>query len=441
MTAGSDPTQALLDAALLFGSTRDLQRLSELVLQRLVSLVGAERALFGVFNYQGEIEHAETHNIAWGGVGSPLPISNRTIDEVRRSQEIRHVADAANADLNVHESIRLHNLRFVLAVPVRACDRVAGVLYADSSLPAPEVAERQTQLVRGLAMYVGLALENVLLLQEQRMRAAMLDQLVHDLRTPLQVVSTNAQWLYEGEASEAELRETARDLQISSLKMKRMIDVTRRLSLLEGGAVDGRPAAVDVAETLVTHARVQRLVAREYHLAFEVDAPDALPPVITYADRLDLVLDNLVFNALKHARTGTTIHLSARMRRDAGPAEAVQRPLGEGAVLFQKVPAVVADATKGWVEVTVANEGAAIAPEVFARLFQPGAHDGETRRGEASSGLGLSIVHQGVHSLGGAVWAETGSFGTRMFFSLPLLPKTTTLRPSSRFPTGSVRGA
>ncbi len=436
-----DSNRALLEAATLFSSTRSMPALLRLVLERMVQMLGAERALFGVFDYQGEIEAAETHGFTWAGRGTPLPISNKSIAQVRQSQEICTIADAsADVSLNQRESIRLHSLRFVLAMPVRACGRVAGVLYADSRAPQPREAERQTEVLRALAAFVGIALENVILYQEQRLRAALLDQLVHDLRTPLQVVTASATWLTDEGALDIDaVLDTAHDIALSAAKMNRMIEVSRRLSLAEAGVTREAPAPVDLGMTLRTQARVQGVVAREYQVAFAVSVPDDLPRVTTWADRVDLVLDNLVFNAMKHAPNGTMISLSAVRRRDAGPRAALERPLGDEAVLFQRLPSLVPDTAQGFVEVSVHNEGPPIPAAVLPDIFSPWVTgDDAARRGQRGSGLGLSIVHQCVGSLGGAVWVDSAADrGTRFSFTLPIVPKATVMRAGSRFPSSS----
>jgi signal transduction histidine kinase len=429
---------SLLDAALLFGSTRNLPTLLKMVLHRMVNLLGAERALFGVFDHQGHIEHAETHNLAWSGPGDALPISHKTIAQVRQSAEICAIGDAStDAALASRDSIKLHSLRFILAMPVHACDRVAGVLYADSRAPAPTEAERQTEVLRALAAVVGLALENVLLYQEQRFRAALLDQLVHDLRTPLQVVHSNAAWL-AGDPDAAERQEATRDIALSAAKMNRMIDVSRRLSLVDSGVARERPSVIDLAAALQGLARVQRAVAREYDVTLAVDVAPELPAVTSFIDRVDLVLDNLAFNALKHARSGSTITLTARHRPDAAPPDLPPRPHGEGTVLFQRLAPVAPDLTRGFVEVSVHNVGARIPPELLPHVFSAWVHGHEEHRGQRATGLGLSIVQQCVRSLGGVVWVESdAATGTRFTFTLPVRPLPTSLRAPSVFPTGA----
>jgi transcriptional regulator with GAF, ATPase, and Fis domain len=126
---------ALLDVSLRLAATRSLDELLPVVLERLVELLGAERALFAHVDDDGGIEDALVHNLAWTR-GEALPISNRVVAEVLRSKEMRLVVNTdLDRELNAYESIKQHGLRFILAVPVVACGRVAGVLYADSRAP------------------------------------------------------------------------------------------------------------------------------------------------------------------------------------------------------------------------------------------------------------------------------------------------------------------
>lgn len=424
-----DSSQILLDAALVFGSTRSPEHLVKRVLEQLVFLFGAERALFALFDNQGHIEHAETHNLAWAGPGTPLPVSNHTLEEVLHHGRMRRVIDALeDVELSQRKSVLLHALRFILAMPVHAGDRVVGVLYVDSRAPMPEEAERQTEIMRGLATLVGLAVENARLLEEQRLRAELLAHLVHDLRSPLMVIASNAGWLREFDVSRDELHETAEDIEQSARKMKKMIDTTRRLSMVDAGVGPETVTVVNIPELLWAQARMHRTLSRMSDLAFAVSA-GSIPEVATFPDRLDIIVDNLVFNALKYAQRGTAITLAANLRPDAGPPEALARKPGSAAVLFQRVVPLAPEHPTGFVEVSVHNFGPVIRPDILARLFTPWARGDETRNGELSSGLGLSIVDQCVRSLGGCVWARSSEAeGTRFSFTLPL--RSTFARPA-----------
>ena len=70
-----DPGKLLLEIALQFGATIDLDRLLPLVLARITELFSAERALFALFDPKGAIYEAVVHNLIWDGLPAPLPIS------------------------------------------------------------------------------------------------------------------------------------------------------------------------------------------------------------------------------------------------------------------------------------------------------------------------------------------------------------------------------
>jgi signal transduction histidine kinase len=72
--------------------------------------------------------------------------------------------------------------------------------------------------------------------------------------------------------------------------------------------------------------------------------------------------------------------------------------------------------------VEVADQGSGIAPEdrerVFARFYRG---DSDAARGTRGAGIGLSVVRELVHQMGGTVAALPNSpHGTRMVVTLPL---------------------
>lgn len=77
---------------------------------------------------------------------------------------------------------------------------------------------------------------------------------------------------------------------------------------------------------------------------------------------------------------------------------------------------VCAKGTENMVEVSVADTGPGLAPEVAAHLFQP-----FVTTKESGMGVGLSICRTIVESLGGRMWAKAGEDGGAVFcFTLPI---------------------
>ena len=119
--------------------------------------------------------------------------------------------------------------------------------------------------------------------------------------------------------------------------------------------------------------------------------PEDLPDVVTDRTRLELILANLVDNALKFSPEGSPVDVGARQ-------------IGNG------------------VELWVSDRGIGIADEhldlIFDRFYQV---DSSVTRRYAGVGLGLHLVHELAQGLGGtvAVLSAPGS-GSTFTVSLPM---------------------
>ncbi|HET9395594.1 MAG TPA: sensor histidine kinase, partial [Nitrospiraceae bacterium] len=78
-------------------------------------------------------------------------------------------------------------------------------------------------------------------------------------------------------------------------------------------------------------------------------------------------------------------------------------------------------------ELSVANAGARIKPELFKRLFAP------FQRGDESNGLGLGlfIANQIAEAHGGKLAAESDEYETRFTFSMPIAEQSKTFMGST----------
>ena len=417
-TERPDQGRILIEVALQFGATLDLDSLLTVVVERVAAVVRAERALFALVDERGAIERAVVHNLDWAGPGHPLPVSHGVIQKVVQERKPVLLSDAANDEtFQRHQSIQLFGLRLIVAVPVLARDRVVGVIYVDSQEKSLGSFGEKVELLTALSRLVGTAVENARLFEEQRYRTMLLAQLVHDFRSPLSVITTNAGVLLEASAGEA--AQMAADIEASALRMSQMITATLELSRIDAGATGRAPEDLDVEIAIRSHLRPFAAVARGYHLVLEVAAEAKLPQAVTIPDRLWIILDNLIFNALKHSRSGSAIRVEIGRRDDAGPPEVFDRLADSSACLFRSVSPLVADPEAGFLEISVANQGRPIPRELVPRLFHAYVRGDDNGTGH-SLGLGLSIVDQCTRHLGGQVWVRsTEEEGTRFSFTLP----------------------
>jgi signal transduction histidine kinase len=123
---------------------------------------------------------------------------------------------------------------------------------------------------------------------------------------------------------------------------------------------------------------------------FELKLDPAHPVTQCDADRVAQIVANLLTNAVKYSPEGGEIVVSSH-------------------------------ASEGFVEVSVRDHGAGIAPEFAKRLFSRYERYEKTSGKIIGTGLGLAIARQIVEMHHGRIWVDTtvGS-GSDFRFSLPM---------------------
>jgi signal transduction histidine kinase len=420
-TSPRGTASVLIQVASQLGATLDLDRLAATVVERMVELLGAERALFAIFARNGEIEHAVTHNLEeWSGPPQKLPVSQSIIDDAIRTRQL-----VVDSDEEVgpqwRQSARVLNLRFLFAMPVEVGNRVVGVLYVDSRQAAlRQVADMEGTLV-ALARLVGTAMENARLAEEAEFRNLLLAQTVHDMQMPLTAGRLNVNLLMNREHDTAEIPAIAVDLAAAMDRMSRLVHHTLKLARSEDHrALPSDVQRFDVPRLLAEQIEGVAYLRRSQQVDIALHADSQGLTAMGWIDRVEGVVHNLLANAFNHAPPGSTIDITVRLRADAGPMQPPRRP---SAYLFRRVANLTARHGSNFVEVSFHNAGPALDPALLPRLFAPwtqGRITEERARGFGSTGLGLAICEQCVRSMGGRIWAEPGrSQGATFSFTLP----------------------
>jgi signal transduction histidine kinase len=222
-----------------------------------------------------------------------------------------------------------------------------------------------------------------------RERGLYVSQVSHDLRNPLAVIGTYASALRRGERSRARAAklQTIED-EVSRLAV--MVDDLLALGRTHALALHIQRAPADVraiASEAVLAAR-----ARSGQTRVLLHAPSTAVNAVVDAQRLRQALDNLLDNAVRHARAEVRVELL----RDS-PHELVLR---------------------------VEDDGPGIDRQLLPRLFDAFAQ-GSDRIG--GSGMGLSTVRAVAEAHGGGVSAGAArDAGARFTLRLPLTPAATT---------------
>jgi two-component system sensor histidine kinase BaeS len=231
--------------------------------------------------------------------------------------------------------------------------------------------------------------------ETDRARRAFVSNISHELRTPLAIIRGHVEAQLVGDGNTVPPRETLETIEREARALGSLIDDLFTLTRIEEDALPLRPGPVTIQEVAAAAvAGIRPLASAQGHVAVYSVVPADLPPALADRTRLGQVLNNLLYNALRHTPAGGVIVV-------------------EGAI--------TADGTA--LEVAVTDTGTGIAPDdlphIFDRFYRGEGGVG-ARAGQGSSGLGLAIVKQLVEAQGGTVRAESApGQGTSIRFTLP----------------------
>jgi PAS domain S-box-containing protein len=219
-----------------------------------------------------------------------------------------------------------------------------------------------------------------------RMKAAFLAAMSHELKTPLNAVLGFSEIIRDevlGPVGNGTYREYAGDIHASGARLLSVINDVLDVSRLEGGllTIDPQPQSVlDLAETAIALARG---VAHDQR-RIEIDVPRGLPALHVDPRRLGQALGNLLANALKFTPPNGRVRFAARLHPDGG------------------------------VHLSVEDTGIGMAEETIAQALEPFRQlDGSLARRFEGAGLGLSIakalteLHDGTLTVRSAVGEGT----------------------------------
>jgi K+-sensing histidine kinase KdpD len=232
--------------------------------------------------------------------------------------------------------------------------------------------------------------------RNEQLKAALLDALTHNLRTPLTSIKAavtaliRAGWSPVSELSSEGRRELLQVIDEESDRLNRFI---------EGLSTPDRAAPMqpihlrtaDVESIVRSGLNRAETVTRDHRVVIAVEPQ--VPAISVDAASITEVIYILLDNASKYAPAGTTIAVRAAREDERS------------------------------VRITVADEGPGIPEALRERVFEkffrvPGRESHDPHRG--GIGLGLPIGRRLVEAQGGKIWVETGSKGgTAVVMTVP----------------------
>jgi signal transduction histidine kinase len=201
----------------------------------------------------------------------------------------------------------------------------------------------------------------------------------HELRTPLTLLLSPLETLLQRFASQTDksVHDLLLTMHSNGMRLLKLINDLLDLIRLEAGRMEIKSEPMEVADFIQGLASAARQVADDKHIKLETYTDLRLGVVAADPDKLEKVVLNLLFNALKFTPEGGRVELRAEKR-------------GEELVL------VVSDTGIGIAEKNL--------PFVFDRFWQA---DSSAQRKYQGVGIGLALVKELTEMMHGTVAVES----------------------------------
>jgi two-component system, OmpR family, sensor histidine kinase CpxA len=208
-------------------------------------------------------------------------------------------------------------------------------------------------------------------------QSRLLKDISHELRSPLARLIVALELARQRTGSDAQ--SILDRISLESSRMNELIGSLMTISRLESGAGSARKIPVDLEQVIDEVARDAAFEAQTRNCQVEAEIVDELP-VIGDPALLHSAIENVVRNATRYTREGTTVKIHAQAVERSGKREAVIR---------------------------VRDSGSGVPAEDLDKIFRPFYRVDDARvRATGGVGLGLAITDHAVRLHGGSVKAS-----------------------------------
>ena len=404
----------LLDTSALISSFLDSNRILQTLAERMTTSLEITLCRISFLDDAREnlVIRATYHRM--GGADWDSAVGRRcALADVPRHREALETSDIrllrqddpsrAMSEIELR-TIMTDDVKSVTLIPLVVGGRVLGIISLGERRHWGRDPFRRTKmrLCRAMATQAVTAIENARLFeivseerkkeeQLSRLKSEFISMVSHELRSPLANISASADLILRTDLDEALKLEMLEIIRSQSARLAEFVEDVLDAARLEEGKLQLH--LEPIALLPLVKGLVGSFRARTSKHRFEILAPEKLPLVLADERKVEVILGNLLENAIGYSPQGGTITVEAKEQA------------GEGVV------------------VTVADEGIGVPPEhqerIFERFYRVDASDAREVYGY---GLGLYIAKKLVQAQGGRIWLESEvGKGSRFSFTLPKL--------------------
>ncbi len=226
--------------------------------------------------------------------------------------------------------------------------------------------------------------------------------ITHEFRTPLTLIIEPARRIL-AKNKDPETLENARHVETNSRRLLALVNQLLDMAKLESGSMGIDLRQGDLEEQIRNIFRSFQPLAEQRGIQLSLKLPDHLPPFAFDPGKVELVLNNLISNALKFTPKGGKVTVTGEKTAEQTSARITVRDTGMG------IPADALD-------------------KVFDRFYQ--VDSSHTRTGEGT-GIGLALSRELAGLMGGSLTVEsTVGQGSVFTFLLPTIASTKEVTPS-----------
>lgn len=239
---------------------------------------------------------------------------------------------------------------------------------------------------------------NLKLKELDRVKAEFTAMLVHDLKTPLTVVSGTLQILEMGDVfSKEEVADMITTANTSLVKMLDLINDMLEVFRSEDQEIKLRVEEISPTSFLKEHVEETQMAAYSSQISVESNIDKDLPKLVVDRKQFGRALSNLLSNAIKFTPTGGKITIEAHLEKGKG-----------------------VEAGLTWLLISITDTGQGIEAQELPYIFDP-YRQAISKKAYLGVGLGLAIVKRIIAAHGGSISVQSQvGIGTCFTISLPI---------------------